>query len=105
MMSLGAIVGERALAEFCSLKNLSQFETTKSDACMSLGYGQVCRTGGQENDDPTVGVAGVGVHFLMLFILMKFAFPFFTLASWFFAQVVIALQGFFSSAALGEMLS
>lgn len=58
MMSTGVIVGE-ALRSL----NTSQFDTTKSNASVSLGFGQVCRTAGQE-----MMITG-GDMLLMLFIL------------------------------------
>lgn len=77
----------------------SQFDMTKPDFSISLGFGQVCRTAGQENDDHRRGYASSAFHF------NEVCFPFFTPTSRFFAEVLITLQVFLGSKALSEMLS
>lgn len=72
---------------------------TKPDFSPSLGFGQVCRTAGQENDDHRRGYAFNAFHFNEVCI------PFFIPTSRFFAEVLITLQGFLGSTALSEMLS
>lgn len=99
MMSLGAIVGKRVLAELSSLKvplcliplNL-----------MPLWVWALARFA--EPWDKKMMITEGG-YTLNAFHFNEVCFPFFTSASRFFAEVVIALQGFLGSAALSEALS
>lgn len=67
------------LAQLCSF----HFDFAKSDASPSLGFGQVWKT----------MITEVRYAF-NTFYFNEVCFPFFTTACWFFAGVVIALQGF-----------